>query len=106
MVTIIDKIRLRPGIDRNRFERWVRQTDYAACHELASIASFSVVQVSTGYGAPFHYVEVIQATSAEAFAADVATPRFQALVAAFGEMAEVVETVEGELIEPGYARAR
>ncbi|HKE13327.1 MAG TPA: hypothetical protein VKB80_00560 [Kofleriaceae bacterium] len=105
MVTLVDKIRLKPGIDPERFERWVRESDYAACPALPSLLSFGVARVTAEPGAPFHYFEVIQVTSAEAFARDMASETFRALVAAFGEMADVVETFQGLRLEPGYARA-
>ncbi|MEZ4361192.1 MAG: hypothetical protein R3B48_13495 [Kofleriaceae bacterium] len=104
MVIIVDKIRLKPGIDPERFERWVRDRDYASCPALPSLLSFAVARAPGAPGAPLHYFEIIQVTSAEAFEADMTSETFRALVAAFSEMADVVETFRGHRIEPGYAR--
>ncbi|MGH2898523.1 MAG: RedY protein [bacterium] len=105
MVTIVDKIRLKPGVDPERFERWVRDSDYASCPALPSLVSFAVARATVDSGAPFHYFEIIQVTSAEAFEADMASDTFRALVAAFADMADVVETFRGRRLEPGYTGA-
>lgn len=104
MITIIHKIRLKPGIDGERFERWVREVDYAACPNIPSAHGFAVHRVSTARDAPYHYFEVIRIADAAAFERDMATPHFQRLVAYFDEMAEVVEEIRGDKIEPGYVR--
>lgn len=103
-MTIVDKIRLKPGVTPERFERWVRDSDYASCPALPSLISFVVARVTDEPGAPVHYFEIVQVTSAEAFEADTASDVFRALVAAFTEMAEVVETFQGHRLEPGYTR--
>jgi hypothetical protein len=105
MVTIIDKIRLRPGVDPERFERWVRDSDYPSCPSLPSLVSFAVARTTGECGAVFDYFEIIQVTSAEAFEADMESDAFRALVSAFAEMANVVETFHGRRLEPGYTGA-
>ena len=104
MITIVHKIRLKPGIDSERFERWVREVDYAACPDIPSALGFAVHRASTAPGAPFHYFEVIRIADAAAFDRDMATPMFQRLVADFDQMAEVVEEITGDKLEPGYER--
>jgi hypothetical protein len=104
MITIVHKIRLKPGIDHERFERWVREVDYAACPDLPSALGFAVHRASVEPIAEFHYFEVIQISSLEAFERDMATPLFQSLVTAFDQMAEVVEEISGTRLEPGYCR--
>jgi hypothetical protein len=104
MITIVHKIRLKPGIDHERFERWVREVDYAACPDLPSAYGFSVHRASTEPRAAFHYFEVIRIANLEAFERDMATPLFQSLVTVFDQMAEVVEEITGTKLEPGYCR--
>ena len=104
MITIVHKIRLKSGIDHERFERWVREVDYAACPDLPSAYGFSVHRVSTEPRAAVHYFEVIRIANLEAFERDMATPLFQSLVTAFDQMAEVVEEITGTKLEPGYCR--
>lgn len=104
MITIVHKIRLKPGIDHERFERWVREVDYAACPDIPSAYAFAVHRASTEPRAPFHYFEVIRIADRDAFERDMATPLFQSLVTAFDQMADVVEEIAGDKIEPGYTR--
>jgi hypothetical protein len=104
MITIVHKIRLKPGVDHERFERWVREVDYAACPDLPSAYGFSVHRASTEPRAAFHYFEVIRIANLEAFERDMATSLFQSLVTAFDQMAEVVEEITGTKLEPGYCR--
>jgi hypothetical protein len=104
MRVIVHKIKLKPGVPSAQFEEWVRNTDYRACSDLPSVAKFSVQRVSDSPNAPYHFFEVIHVTSDEAFARDMQTSLFQGLVAAFSKMADVVEELSGELIEPGFKR--
>lgn len=104
MITIVHRIRLKPGASPDSFERWVRESDYATCPRLPSLISFGVQRVTTDPEAPFHYFEIIQVDSLEAFETDMGTPQFGALVEAFDGMAEVVDEIQGERVEPGYQR--
>jgi len=104
MKTIVHKIRLKRGATPEQFERWVRESDYATCPRLASVAQFFVNRVSSDPEAPYHFIEVILIDSLEAFERDMATDAFKGLVAAFEKMAEVVEELAGDRIEPGYRR--
>lgn len=104
MITIVHKIRLKPGVDHERFERWVREVDYAACPDLPSAYGFAVHRASTEPRAAYHYFEVIKIADVAAFERDMATPLFQSLVTAFDQMAEVVEEITGTKLEPGYTR--
>lgn len=104
MKVIVHKIRLHRGTDPDRFESWVKNSDYATCPELKSLLSFSVHNVSRDPIASFHYFEVITVTDMAAFEEDMKTPQFGALVAAFNQMATVVEEITGEMIPPGFRR--
>lgn len=108
VITIIHKIRLRPGASREAFESWVRKSDYATCPELPSLVDFSVHRLPDPEdgAAEAHYYEVIVVDSLAAFEADMKTPQFGRLVEAFDQMAEVVEELSGQRIEPGYHRRR
>ncbi|CAM3197328.1 RedY protein [Streptomyces albus] len=103
MECVVHRIRLREAAEHERFEKWVREVDYAACPQLPSVVSFSVHRVSLAADAPVHYFEVIQVTSQAAFAADAAGDVFRGLEAEFGTMAEVVDELAGERVGAGYA---
>lgn len=105
VITIVHKIRLRPDASPEAFESWVKNSDYATCPDLPSLVSFAVHRIDAPADAPAHYFEIICIDSVEAFEKDMQTPQFGKLVEAFDKMAEVVEEITGERIEPGYRRA-
>ncbi|MFD1660492.1 RedY protein [Streptomyces caeni] len=102
METIVHTIRLHPGTDPEDFERWVREVDYATCPELPSVRGFHVFRISTRDDEPAHYAEIIEVTDHKAFARDMETPAFARLVAAFEQMAAVLDTLAGERVGDGY----
>ncbi|WP_338896095.1 RedY protein [Streptomyces sp. TG1A-60] len=111
MAIIVHRIRLHDGVEPARFETWVRDVDYATCPELPSVVSFSVQRVveescadagpAVG-GESFHFFEVIEVTSREAFERDMRSAQFHKLVAEFGQMAKVVDEMAGERVGRGY----
>ncbi|MGH3417272.1 MAG: RedY protein [Actinocrinis sp.] len=105
MDVIVHRIRLRPGVSRDRFETWVRERDYAACAELPSVVSFSVQRVAADPAGPAHYFEIIAVRDREQFGRDMESAVFAALAEAFERMAVVVDECAGTRIEPGYAEA-
>jgi hypothetical protein len=115
LTVIIHRIQLLDSVEPERFERWVREVDYAACPELPSVLAFGVQRVDadadadtgteTGAGGrphPAHYFEIIEVSSPEDFARDMESARFRRLEEDFGRMAKVVEEVAGERIGEGY----
>ena len=105
MDVIIHRIQLRPAVDPEGFETWVRECDYVACRELPSVVSFNVQRVTTDSTAPVHYFEIIAVHDREQFARDMKSELFATLVDAFEQMAIVVDELAGERIEPGYRAA-
>ena len=104
MRIIVHKIKLKAGVSAAQFEDWVKSTDYRACPDLPSVLSFSVQRASDAANAPFHFFEVIQVSSVEAFERDMKTSLFESLVAGFSKMADVVEELSGERVDPGFRR--
>ncbi|MGK5631506.1 RedY protein [Streptomyces sp. URMC 123] len=102
METIVHRIRLNPGVPPERFERWVRDVDYATCPELPSVRAFRVLRVPDRPPAGCHYIEVIEVTSQADFARDMLTPPFRRLVADFEQLASVVDELSGERVGEGY----
>ncbi|MFJ9538348.1 RedY protein [Streptomyces sp. NPDC101225] len=101
MAIIVHRIRLHDGVPPERFEKWVRDVDYAACPELPSVLAFGVQRVVDAAGGP-GYFEIIEVTGREEFERDMESTRFQQLVAQFDQMAKVVDEVTGERIGDGY----
>lgn len=103
METIIHKIKLKDIIWVEPFRDWVLTTDYAACHDLASVQAFEVLQVSDAADAPFHFIEIIHVSSHGGFEQDMQTPLFASLVERFEEMAEVLDELHAVRIGEGYS---
>ena len=104
MKVIVHRIRLNSGTSPETFEKWVKEKDYVTCPDLPSLKQFGVHRVSSDPKAAFHYFEIIQVTSMEAFEKDMQTPQFHKLVEAFEKMASVVDEISGDLVEPGFRR--
>ncbi|KUL55610.1 RedY protein [Streptomyces sp. NRRL S-1521] len=104
MEYIVHRIKLRPGVDPQRFESWVRDVDYATCAVLPSVVTFSVQRASTDPEAPFHYFEIIGVRDRDAFARDMKLDAFQGLEEVFGTMAVVVDEIAGTRVGPGYSQ--
>ncbi|MFE7722000.1 hypothetical protein ACFU44_23475 [Nocardia rhizosphaerihabitans] len=102
MQVIVHLIELQPGTEPAAFESWVQTVDYATCPDLPSVRAFSVQRVPPAVGEPRRYFEIIQVSSHQEFEADMQTPAFKGLVAAFDTMALVVQELVGVRLEPGY----
>ncbi|MGW7270152.1 RedY protein [Streptomyces sp. NPDC054864] len=105
MEYIVHRIKLRPGVDPQHFEDWVRETDYATCPALPSVVTFSVQRASRDPEAPFHYFEIVGVTGRDAFERDMKLDAFHGLEEAFGAMAVVVDETVGERIGAGYRKS-
>lgn len=103
MKVVIHRIRLHADTDPARFEKWVREVDYATCPELPSVVAFSVHRVSAEPDAEFHYTEIISVTGTEEFERDMQTAAFHGLEAEFDTMATVVDEISGTRIGSGYS---
>ena len=68
---------LRPGVDRDAYERYEREVDYVVAAKLPSIISYRTHRLTdvTGSlgGGPWHYLERIEITDRAAYDADIAT---------------------------------
>ncbi|MEU5705158.1 RedY protein [Streptomyces aurantiacus] len=120
MTIIVHRIRLLDGVAPSRFERWVRDVDYATCPDLPSVMAFSVQRIvepaAGGHGdaetgavadadtvnESCSYVEIIEVSSMEDFEHDMKSPPFRKLVSDFDLMAEVVAETVGDRIGDGY----
>ncbi|CAM5704033.1 RedY protein [Streptomyces canus] len=110
MTIIVHRIQLHDGVEPERFEKWVRDVDYATCPELPSLLAFGVQRVvdasagagSAAAGGPSHYFEIIEVTSREEFERDMDSAPFRRLTTDFGQMAKVVDEMAGERIGDGY----
>jgi hypothetical protein len=68
---------LKPGVDREAYERYEREVDYVVASRLTSIVSYRthrlVDVVGPLGGGPWHYLERIEVTDRAAYEAEIAT---------------------------------
>ncbi|MBI3898687.1 MAG: RedY protein [Gammaproteobacteria bacterium] len=100
MLIVIDKIKLKDTACADEFVKWVKEVDYAACHNLPSVMGFHMQRVERGGDCDF--LEIVQISSWSDFEKDMRTPLFQSLVARFSQMADVSEQIICDPIPPGY----
>ncbi|MBV8186855.1 MAG: hypothetical protein JO339_06410 [Alphaproteobacteria bacterium] len=70
-------VALKPGVDRDEYERYEREVDYVVANGLKSIVSyrthrFTEVLGDLG-GGPWDYIERIEVTDRAAYEAEIAT---------------------------------
>jgi hypothetical protein len=92
MKTIICLFNLKPGVDRDSYERWARERDLPTVNGLASVGGFEVLRSAGLLGSdgrpPYDYVEVIRVKDMDDFFADVGTPAVQKGAAEFQAFAD------------------
>jgi hypothetical protein len=68
---------LKPGVDRNAYERYEREVDYVVAAKLPSIVSYRTHRLTEVAGplagGPWHYLERIEIADRAAYAADIET---------------------------------
>lgn len=55
--------RLRPGVERSAYERWVREVDYPRARTIKAIVDYRVVRIDgalRGDDVPYDYIEVVE----------------------------------------------
>jgi hypothetical protein len=67
---------LKPGVDRDAYERYEREVDYVVAARLKSIISYRthrLTGVSPNLGGPWDYIERIEITDRAEYDAEIAT---------------------------------
>ncbi len=89
---IVVLFNLREGVDEAAYQAWAKATDIPVVNGLASIASFSVHQVTGVLGSdaksPYQYIEVIDVADMDQFGQDVATETMKRISAEFQTFAD------------------
>ena len=70
--------RLRPGIDRAEYERFVREIDSRTAPNVLPITRYEVIRLEAGVAsqspAPYDYLEIVDVDDLDAFRAALAAP--------------------------------
>jgi REDY-like protein HapK len=68
---------LKPGVDREAYERYEREVDYVVAGKLKSIVNYRTHRLTDVVGqlggGPWHYLERIEVTDRAAYEAEIAT---------------------------------
>lgn len=87
MQTIVVLFNLKPGVSREEYEAWARDSDLPVVNGLPSVEKFEVLRAGgllVGDGpSPYQYVEIIRVPDMDAFLADLSDPAAQAGAAQF-----------------------
>ena len=100
---IVALFNLKPGVERERYERWARTTDMPTVKALGSIADFQVLRATGLLGSdaapPYQYLEIIDVADPDQFGRDVATEAMTRVAQAFQDLADVTFMLTEPLAE-------
>ena len=92
MTTIVVLFNLKPGVDREDYEAWAKQTDLPIVNGLGSVDKFRIQRAVGLFGsdepAPYQYFEFIEVNDMEGFGADVGSETIQSVAAEFQQFAD------------------
>lgn len=93
--------RLRPGVTKASYERWVREVDYPTAGSIPSIRSYKVHRLEGAFEGepPYDYIEVVEVTDLEAYRKDLQTPDLKGFGEQWSGYVGESTAVYGELIE-------
>ncbi|HMK09930.1 MAG TPA: hypothetical protein VK449_12950 [Anaerolineales bacterium] len=97
--------RLKPGVDPQAYERWVRETDYRLARGLACLEHYRVHKLMgpmEGEGRPpYDYIEVLQVRDLDEYRDALRhDPALQQIVGEIGQFIEGVGGAWGESLAP------
>ncbi len=93
--------RLKPGVDPNTYERWVREVDYPTARRFPSIISYTNHRLAGPFrkaDVRYDYLEVIQVTDLDVYRADLSSPAAQELRRQLMEFIEPSDNFVGEAL--------
>lgn len=89
---IVALFNLKPGVSVADYEAWAKESDLPTVNGLKSIDKFEVFRSAALLGTeappPYQYIEIIDVADMDAFGADVASEKMQAIAAQFQALAD------------------
>ncbi|MEL7537338.1 MAG: REDY-like protein HapK [Pseudomonadota bacterium] len=83
---------LKPGVDRDAYERWARATDLPVVNALQSVDEFRVFKAGGLLGSegesPYEYIETLDIGDMDTFGKELATEQMRQVAAEFNEFAD------------------
>jgi hypothetical protein len=103
MVEVVITYKLKPGVTREEYRRWSLETDQPIASKQPGVLSYKVIEIEGGDTAEpsFDILEVIQATSWEAWKQAGEREEMQPLITRFLELCEpsTVQMLSGREIQ-------
>lgn len=107
MTRILVLFNLKPGVTREMYERWARETDLPTVRGLSSVERFDAYRICGVLGSdttsPYQYAEVIDVSDMNRFGAEVASAGMRVIAARFGELAEACFLLTEPVAQPERA---
>jgi antibiotic biosynthesis monooxygenase (ABM) superfamily enzyme len=103
MVEVVITYKLKPGVSREEYRAWSRDVDQPIASRQPGVLSYKIIEIEGGDAeAPFDILEVIQATSWEAWKEVPEREEMQPVVARFLELFDpgTVHMLHGREIQP------
>jgi len=96
--------RLQPGVDPAEYEKWVREVDYVAAKQIASLIRYRVHRINGpclgDTAAPYDYVEIAEVTDIDDYRRDLEQhPAAHAIGAEIGKYVQSVGNAWGVPLE-------
>ena len=88
-------VALKPGVDRDEYERFEREVDYVVASGLKSIVSYRthrIVEMPAVAGGPWDYIERIEITDRATYEHDLATGGKQLIEELFAKYLDAAKT--------------
>ncbi|MHA1832432.1 MAG: hypothetical protein ACTSV7_00445 [Candidatus Baldrarchaeia archaeon] len=93
--------KLRPKVDPEKYENWVRQYDYPTSKKLGSITHYRVYRVTGTLegSSEYSYIEHITVTNIEEYKRDISTPIGKELLKQWSSFIKEAKVLFTEVIE-------
>jgi hypothetical protein len=100
--------KLKPEVQPEDYERWLKEFDYANAPELETIVSYRAYRVEQPFNKGeklFDYLEVIEVTDLEKYRSDLEeNPAAKAIAEQWGKFLDLVGSLQAEFLPPGFLR--
>ena len=93
---------LKPGVDRDAYERWALDRDAPVVRALEAVEAFTVHRITGALAGepPFDYLEIVEVSDMNAFGSEITTEPMNTVAGELSGYAENVMFMVSEPLEP------
>jgi hypothetical protein len=110
MPTVFFMSRLKDGVRKEDYEKWLVSFDYEKAKQVHSILSYRTYRISGRYESgkkPYDYLEVVEITDLEEYRQEGEdNPAMQAIAREWANFLEVADSLHGAFIPPGVLKSK